>query len=85
MAKLAEQGKSKILVNESHIMFQFDGTTLISRLIEESYPNYETVIPLDNDKTLVVSKDQMLSSVRRVSLTRVRQRTRSVCRLQKMN
>jgi DNA polymerase-3 subunit beta len=26
------------------------------------------VIPLDNDKTLVVSKDQMLSSVRRVSL-----------------
>jgi len=68
VSKLAEEGKSKILVNDSHIMFQFEGTTLISRLIEENYPNYESVIPQDNDKTLSVSKDQLLSSVRRVSL-----------------
>ena len=68
VSKLAEEGKSKILVNDSHIMFQFEGTTLISRLIEENYPNYESVIPQDNDKTLSVSKYQLLSSVRRVSL-----------------
>jgi DNA polymerase-3 subunit beta len=37
-------------------------------LIEEKYPNYESVIPLDNDKRLVVDKNQLLSSVRRTSL-----------------
>jgi DNA polymerase-3 subunit beta len=49
-------------------MFKFDGTSLISRLIEEKYPNYETVIPLDNERMLIVSKNEMLQSVRRVSL-----------------
>ena len=68
VSKLAEEGKTKILVNDSHIMFQFEGTTLISRLIEENYPNYESVIPQDNDRLLAVSKDQLLASVRRVSL-----------------
>jgi DNA polymerase-3 subunit beta len=68
VAKLSEEGESKIQVNDTHILFQFDTTTLISRLIEDKYPNYESVIPGDNDKELVVGRDQLLASVRRVSL-----------------
>jgi DNA polymerase-3 subunit beta len=41
---------------------------LTSRLIEEHYPNYESVIPLDNEKSLHVNRDALLASVRRVSL-----------------
>ena len=41
---------------------------LISRLIDETYPNYESVIPSDNDKTLKVNRDALISSIRRVSL-----------------
>ena len=66
--KLGGAGTSKIAVNESHISFQFDNTILISRLIEENYPNYESVIPLDNEKKLTIGKDQLLASVRRVAL-----------------
>ncbi|MFA6540038.1 MAG: DNA polymerase III subunit beta [Bacteroidota bacterium] len=58
----------KVLISKSHVMFKFDNTSLISRLIEEKYPNYETVIPLDNEKSLIINKHEMLQSVRRVSL-----------------
>jgi DNA polymerase-3 subunit beta len=61
-------GDSKVLFNDTHIMFSLGNITLISRIIEEKYPNYESVIPLDNEKKLVVDKNQILSSVRRAAL-----------------
>ncbi|HLP16717.1 MAG TPA: DNA polymerase III subunit beta [Bacteroidota bacterium] len=66
--KLVADGNNAISMNQSHILFTFGSTSLTSRLIEENYPNYESVIPLENDKSLVVNKDELLQSVRRVSL-----------------
>jgi DNA polymerase-3 subunit beta len=63
-----ESGTIGISVDDTHIMFSFDKTVLISRLIDEIYPNYESVIPRDNDKTMTVKREQMLSSLRRVAL-----------------
>lgn len=68
IAKLSDDSDYIISLNDSHVMFQFGNTTLISRLIEEKYPNYESVIPQDNDKKLLVSRNDMLASARRVSL-----------------
>lgn len=68
VARSAENGENTFSVNATHVQFSFGTTTLTSRLIEESYPNYESVIPLDNDKKLIVNRDQMLASVRRVAL-----------------
>jgi DNA polymerase-3 subunit beta len=66
--KAVETGNISMTMNDTHIMFGFDSTTLISRLIDETYPNYESVIPTDNDKTLKVSREDLISSIRRVSL-----------------
>lgn len=66
--KAAIGAAAKMQISKTHVLFKFDNTSLVSRLIEEKYPNYETVIPLDNDKMLVVNKHEMLQSVRRVSL-----------------
>jgi len=41
---------------------------VITRLISETYPNYESVIPRENDKEMKVNRDQMLATVRRVSI-----------------
>jgi DNA polymerase III subunit beta len=68
IAKFAEDGSTTISVNESHIRFAFENTVLISRIIQEKYPNYESVIPLENDKKLVVAKESLIASVRRVAL-----------------
>jgi DNA polymerase-3 subunit beta len=68
VAKSAEEVQNKIALNKSNVMIRFGSTTLISRLIDENYPNYETVIPTENDKELTVARDLLLSSVRRVAL-----------------
>lgn len=55
-------------VTEDHVRYESGSTVVITRLINEQYPNYESVIPKDNDKRMVISKEQMLSTVRRVSI-----------------
>ncbi|MFZ7113798.1 MAG: DNA polymerase III subunit beta [Bacteroidota bacterium] len=54
--------------NESNILFQFANHSLICRLIDGRYPNYEAVIPVDNPNKLTISRSALLSSVRRVSI-----------------
>lgn len=58
----------KVDYNESNARFSFDKTVLICRLIDGKYPNYEAVIPKENPNKLIISRNQFLSSVRRVSI-----------------
>ncbi|MEO1012627.1 MAG: DNA polymerase III subunit beta [Bacteroidota bacterium] len=62
--------ESEVLIeyNDSNAKFSFDDTQLICRLIDGKYPNYEAVIPKENPNRLGISRNQFLSSVRRVSI-----------------
>ncbi len=68
VAKCIEGTISKITLNESQTTFHLGNITMVSRVIEEKYPNYESVLPLENDKKLIVNKNQLLSAVRRTAL-----------------
>jgi len=54
--------------NETNAKFTFNDTTLICRLIDGKYPNYEAVIPKENPNKLVIDRTQFLNSVKRVSI-----------------
>lgn len=54
--------------NDSNARFRFENSVLICRLIDGKYPNYEAVIPKENPNKLIISRNQFLSSVRRVSI-----------------
>ena len=54
--------------NETNAQFSFDRTTLSCRLIEGKYPNYEAVIPKENPNVLTIERNQLLNSLRRVSI-----------------
>jgi len=68
VVKCIEDTPGKISLNESQVKFNLGDITLVSRMIDEKYPNYESVLPLENDRKLVVDKNQLLSSVRRTAL-----------------
>lgn len=68
LKNLGEEGTTKLIVEESGLSFQFGKTTLFTRLVEGEYPDYERVIPRDNDKKLLVDKNLLSASVKRVSL-----------------
>ncbi len=57
-----------IIFGENNLIFNLGQTVLASRLIEGPYPNFEQVIPKDNDKKLVVDKDLLIGAVRRMSI-----------------
>lgn len=54
--------------SENHIGFRAEGVQVYTRLIEGPYPNYEQVIPKDNDKTMVAEKDALNRAVRRMAI-----------------
>ncbi len=55
-------------IGDTHIMMRSQETVLYSRIIEERFPDYESVFPKDNDKSLKVDRDEILAAARRVSI-----------------
>lgn len=56
------------LPDGSRIRFVYNNIVLYSSLKEGVYPNYKNVIPTNNDKTFVVSRDSFLQCIRRVGI-----------------
>ena len=57
----------EIALSETKIRFSFDDAVLTSKLIDGSFPDYQRVIPQDNDKQLTVSCKPFAEAVDRVS------------------
>ncbi len=55
-------------LDENNLFFRVKNRTLISRVIESKFPNFEAVIPKENPHVLLVSRDEITNSIRRVSL-----------------
>ncbi len=58
----------KLEFNASNAFFSFDNVKMVCRLIDERYPDYENVIPLDNSNNIVIDKSEVLSSLKRISI-----------------
>jgi DNA polymerase-3 subunit beta len=54
--------------SDNHLGFKASATEVYTRLIEGTYPNYEQVIPKDNDKIATVEKKSLESAVRRMAV-----------------
>jgi DNA polymerase-3 subunit beta len=58
----------KINYNDNNAFFEIGNISLICRLIDGRYPNYEAVIPVENPNKLTIDRASLLNSVRRVSI-----------------
>jgi len=56
----------RICLDDNRIIFDVGDTTLVSRLIEGEYPDYEKVIPSENGIRLTMGTEKLLSIVKRV-------------------
>tara|TARA_Y100000991_G_C21975423_1_gene351928 strand:+ start:9761 stop:10876 length:1116 start_codon:yes stop_codon:yes gene_type:complete len=54
--------------NNSNAKFELEDLTIICRLIDGQYPNYEAVIPNENPNILTIDRSSLLSSLKRVSI-----------------
>lgn len=69
LRKLIEETAVEVTVSlsETKIHFAFDNAALTSKLIDGTFPDYERVIPVDNDKVLEVDCKTLAQAVDRVA------------------
>ncbi|KAA3656822.1 MAG: DNA polymerase III subunit beta, partial [Calditrichaeota bacterium] len=65
---LEESDMLEIGVGENHVTFSMGSTKIFSKVIEGQFPNYDRVIPKDNDLQMFVNRDLLMSTVRRISI-----------------
>jgi DNA polymerase-3 subunit beta len=58
----------EIARGDNHLGFRSPFTAVYTRLIEGPYPNYEQVIPKDNEKVAVADKGALTSALKRMSV-----------------
>jgi len=62
------EGKAGIKFAGNQVVVQVDSYVISSALVEGHFPQYEDVIPKDNDKKVELDTEEFLSAVRRAAL-----------------
>ena len=57
-----------ISIGESFITAQLKKDIIITKIIDEKFPDYNSVIPKDNNKTFLIDKKVLLGAIRRVAI-----------------
>lgn len=55
-------------LDDNNLFFKVGNRTLISRVIDSKFPNYQAVIPKENPNLLLISREELSNATRRVSL-----------------
>ncbi len=63
--RLNNNDESVIEFDENDLKISFGDIEIYSKLIDDTFPSYETVIPGDNDKILKINKDEFSNSLKR--------------------
>jgi DNA polymerase-3 subunit beta len=79
IAKLADSAENMVSIglSDAKIRVSADSVTMTSKLIDAAYPDYQRVIPKNNDKSLSVGRSEILAGVERVA-TLASDKTRAV-------
>jgi DNA polymerase-3 subunit beta len=64
---IGDDEKVKLSIDEKHIQFSTDKATVVSRIIEGNFPDYDNVIPQQSENVATVDKESFLRGLRRVS------------------
>ncbi|HOJ17220.1 MAG TPA: DNA polymerase III subunit beta [Ignavibacteriaceae bacterium] len=66
--KIVSDEKVNMYLEKSHLQIDVDNISLIIRLIEQSYPDYNAVIPQTNEHLLMIDRAALNFAVRRMLL-----------------
>ena len=65
---LSENSNQLVMqISENKIKFKIGNIQLISKVIDGKFPDYKKVVPIDNQKTLILSSQDFIKSIERVT------------------
>ena len=62
-----EDAEIEFALDESHLFFRAGERLLISRMLTGQFPNYEAVLPRDNNRKVVIERGELNDAVKRVA------------------
>ncbi len=65
---LKEEDDVTVRFDQKNVLFQLKSHTLICRLIEGSFPNYNAVIPANNPNKVLVDRIELVNGIKRVAI-----------------
>jgi DNA polymerase III subunit beta len=68
LLKILDEKDVKIYLSKSHMSFKLNEYELISRLIKQKYPDYSSVIPLENEFELEIETKAIHNVIKRMML-----------------
>ncbi|MDD5544756.1 MAG: DNA polymerase III subunit beta, partial [Acidobacteriia bacterium] len=68
LGEVEEKSPVEVGKDENHLFFRMGNRLLVSRMLSGQFPNFEAVLPRDNEKVIAIPREVMLSSLKRVSL-----------------
>src|SRR6266705_4193276 len=66
-AEAGEDGQIEFALDDSHLFFRAGERLLISRMLTGQFPNYEAVLPRENNKHVVIERGELNDAVKRVA------------------
>ena len=60
--------KIKLSIGNNFITAHLEKDIITTKIIDEKFPDYDSVIPKENNKTLLIDKKSLLGAIRRVSI-----------------
>jgi DNA polymerase-3 subunit beta len=68
LTEAGAEGGVRFSRDENHLFFDLGTRLLISRVLSGQFPNWEAVIPRNNERTFSVGRDVIAAAIRRVAI-----------------
>lgn len=65
---ITDEDNLTVSFNKNHALFEYKNFKIYCKLIILPFPNYNGVIPLNNDKEIIVNRQELLRSLKRITL-----------------
>jgi DNA polymerase-3 subunit beta len=68
LSESADTEKIGFSRDDNHLFFDLGKRLLVSRMLTGQFPNYEAVLPRNNDRTFAVDREEITAAIRRVAI-----------------
>ncbi|MDK2975784.1 MAG: polymerase subunit beta [Candidatus Marinimicrobia bacterium] len=68
LANIKNIDEVRFKVGKNHVMLETEESVVYTRIIEERFPDYESVIPVKNPNKVLVDIDTFLSAIKRIAI-----------------
>jgi len=72
LLKICEEGNIKFTYDKNNLFFKYKNRILSSRIIDQKFPNYKAVIPQDAELEIIVNREGLLQTLRRILIFKTR-------------